>query len=162
MARRSLLRSLALVGCVVLALAGCSETTYNYAGNGNHFRVRGPVFNVDDDGTVRINQDKLTVLDSHGRAIDWFKNLEGQDFLSDEFNFESYYNRQVGGMWDSECEYRVNVGRVYGTSGAPLSLSSLKPGTKIEIEGSIRDSRYHSKSCKSEERAVYDTVRVVG
>lgn len=150
--------ALSLAGA--LALTGCSES-YNYEGVGNHFKVRGIVSDVEADGTVHVGEQQLVVEQAEGDAVDWFTHGYGQNFNSDKYNFEKFFNQRQGDFWSTTCEVPVETGHVYGIEDEPISEQQLVPGEVVEIEGAIRDSDVKGKGCHDQQWAVFDTIRVV-
>lgn len=154
-----------LISLGALSLAGCAEEHYNYEGAGNEFVVHGPVSDVEDDGTIHINEQQIVVDEVYGEATDWFKDGNGQNVFSDNFNFEPYfYENSDSGLFTCG-EKQVEVGRVLNRNGQEISPQDLQPGTEVTIHGSIRDSRKlksYGKTmlCRSEEYPVFDTVRI--
>lgn len=142
-----------------LALTGCSES-YNYEGAGNHFKVRGIVSDVEADGTVHVGEQQLVVEQAEGDAIDWFAHGYGQNFNSDKFNFEKFFNQRNDAFFVT-CENPVEVGKVYGIEDESISEQQLVTGEVVEIEGAIRDSDVKGKYCNDQQWAVFDTIRVV-
>ena len=159
------LTAAAMVTLGALSLAGCS-TEYNYEGAGNHYRVHGTITDVEDDGTIHINEKVLVVDEAEGRAASWFENNDGHNAFSEDFNFESFYRQHEEG-WFGECDAEVEVGKIYDWNGQEIKVTQLKPGEEVSIDGSIRDSRKWRSAgktmyCGSEEYSVYDNVQVIG
>ena len=154
-----------LIALGSISLAGCSETSYNYEGTGNEFVVHGPVFDVESDGTIHINEKQIVVDEAHGTAPDWFKNGDGQNVFSDNFNFEPLYRENSEDFWGSCGGKEITVGHVFDQNGQEIHVQDLRPGIEVVIRGSIRDSRKlvsmgKTVICKSEEYPVFDSVTV--
>lgn len=152
--------SLVVLGA--LGLTGCGKL--DYSGEGNAFRVIGVVNNVEDDGTVKVQQDDIKIIDASGKATTWFPKHKGQNFLSDKFNFEQKYSQKPGN-WLS-CGHDVFVGKVYDGNGVTTDPQDLQPGTTVEIDGKIRESIYYHSTgksgyCDGQDMAVYDTITEV-
>jgi hypothetical protein len=147
----------------IFGVAGCSEPAPNYSGEGRTYQVEGTVHDVEDDGTIHINEKQLHILQADRPAATWFKDGDGQNVFSDEFNFEPDYDPHVDkGFW-SNCGETVTVGRVYDANDHQIKPTDLKAGQTVDITGSIRDERYSAgkSGCQTRERNVFDEVHVL-
>lgn len=152
---------LAFAGTILLA--GC-EDTRDYKGEGDAFEVAGVVLDVQDDGTVHIEESQLVIEAAAGKSSTWFKDKNGQDTFSTNFYFEPSYTQQEPGFW-GHCENEVTVGRVFNVEGTEIQPQDLKPGQIIAIDGSIRETSYWTggkyATCTTHDRPVYDEITVI-
>jgi hypothetical protein len=153
--------AIALLG--VACLTGCGER--DYEGEGDNYRVVGIVYKVEEDRTIHINEKQLKVIEAAGKAITWFEEGKGQDWRSEEFNFDPDYNQEEPGFW-GDCEHNVTVGEVYDLQGNKIDAQELQPGTVIEVTGRIRESTMlksagRSTYCDADDKNVFDVVQVI-
>jgi len=162
-------RVIAVAGLMILgggALAACSKA--DYEGTENTFSIRGIVSDSEDDGLVQVEDNEIVVLDSNGKAVDWFAHKKGEEGfgLGTEFDFLNGFHKEgEGSFWDV-CGAKVTVGKVYDDGGREIGAQDLHPGEVVVIEGKIRAGSYWQSTgksgyCATQDLAVYDTVRVV-
>lgn len=149
----------------VLALTACSREPVDYEGVGSEFVVRGRVSDAESDGLVQLHEEKLVVVSASGKAATWFPDHGGYRPWSHEYDFLQKYSKESDGFFDG-CGKDVKVGEVYSLQGEEIEPQQLKPGTIVEIQGRIRESRYRHRAgkssyCDERDLAVYDSVRVV-
>jgi hypothetical protein len=159
--KRIAIGTLAALG--MFGVAGCSSAEPNYEGYNQAYNVTGTIHDVEDDGTVHINENQLQINSADWRAEQWFEQKDGQNVFSDEFNFEPDFKKHIVSGFFSNCGDDVTVGHIFGLDGKEINAHSLQPGQVVGIKGHIREERYSAgkSGCQTRERNVYDSVIVL-
>jgi hypothetical protein len=137
----------------------------NYEGRDNEYQVVGTVHDVESDSTIHINENQLRIIQASGRAATWFENKDGQDYFSENFNFDPDYNQEDEDFFGA-CEENVTVGKVFDLSGSQIKATELQPGWTVLIKGSIRQQSKKQKTgkrsstCGNEDKNVFNEVLV--
>ena len=144
-------RVLALGGVLgVFALTGCGEEP-NYAGKGNEFEIIATVEHTGKRSITTLDE-SVKVIAVRGLATGWFDKGEHQ--------IHDNYKSKEGSF---NCEEIISVGETIDATGNPVELENILPGTRVEIEGAIRDSSENQGKggCPLHQRPVYDTVTIL-
>jgi hypothetical protein len=126
-----------LIGLAVMITAGT-----NYTGEGNEFQITATVDHVTNQSVFVTGVQEETP--GNGKADTWFSSGQGE--LHDN------YTRFIA---------KNKVGHIYDSTGQPIDLARLQPGSTIRAVGKIRSS-YYTPTRLTRDRAVFDRIDVIG